>query len=407
MQTSLADFVRDTELGTEAERILRACVHCGFCNATCPTYQVLGNELDSPRGRIYLIKQALEGELVTQKTLTHLDRCLTCRNCETTCPSGVQYAHLVDIGRAVVEDKVKRPWMDRARRWGIKQLFSRAWVVSFLLALGRTVRPWLPVKQQLVIPLQRSSGSWPKPRHPRKMLTLSGCVQAAAAPQINVAAAKLLDRLGISLIETTASGCCGALEFHLNDQERGINRARENINAWIEALDNGVEAIVMSASGCGAMVKDYAYLLRNDPQYATKAKRVVKATKDLFEVLATEPLDAISMTGAHRKEPSIAYHIPCTLQHGQSLGTLSTDVLHRLGFKPSPVHDSHLCCGSAGSYSLLQPKLSKTLRQRKTQALEATGAKVIVTANIGCLMHLQAGTALPVRHWAEVVAEHL
>ena len=404
MQTSLADFVRDTELGAEAERILRACVHCGFCNATCPTYQVLSNELDGPRGRIYLIKQALEGELVTEKTLTHLDRCLTCRNCETTCPSGVQYAHLVDIGRAVVEDKVKRPWADRARRWGIRQLFSRAWLVGLLLVLGRTVRPWLPAKQQLAIPPKRTCGVWPKPRHPRKMLALSGCVQAAAAPQINIAAAKLLDRLGISLIETPASGCCGALEFHLNDQDRGINRARENIDVWIEALNNGVEAIVMSASGCGVMVKDYAYLLRNDPHYATKAKRVVNATKDLFEVLATEPLDAISVTGPER---SIAYHLPCTLQHGQSLEALSTDVLHRLGFETPPVHDSHLCCGSAGSYSLLQPKLSKTLRQRKTQALEATGAQAIVTANIGCLMHLQAGTALPVRHWAEVVAKHL
>ncbi|MCH9674036.1 MAG: glycolate oxidase subunit GlcF [Gammaproteobacteria bacterium] len=408
MQTSLADFIRDTDVGREADKILRSCVHCGFCNATCPTYQLLGNELDGPRGRIYLIKQVLEGHEATAKTLTHLDRCLTCRNCETTCPSGVEYGHLVDIGRRVVEEQVKRPWLESLQRLGIKHVFSNPTLVTALLGMGRTVRALLPAKLRQAVPVKRDAGQWPAAAHTRKMMVLSGCVQSGAAPQINIAAARILDRLGISLLDSPASGCCGALEFHLNDQSGGLGRARQNIDVWNRALDSGVEAIVMTASGCGSMVKDYAHLLRDDAQYAAKAKRVVDATKDLFEVLAGEPLETLKETvsGTAPMRP-VGYHAPCSLQHAQRLGDVGASVLSRLGFQPLSGQDAHLCCGSAGSYSLLQPKISGDLRERKVRTLEATDAELIVTANIGCMMHIQAGTQVPVRHWAEAVAARL
>ncbi|MEM7250809.1 MAG: glycolate oxidase subunit GlcF [Pseudomonadota bacterium] len=402
MQTSLADFIRNSDVGEEADSILRSCVHCGFCNATCPTYQVLGNELDGPRGRIYLIKQVLEGEPVTDKTQTHLDRCLTCRNCETTCPSGVRYGQLVDIGRKVVEERVGRPWLARLQRFGIRKVFASPGLVRLGLAMARPLKRFLPPRLRGAIPDARSAGRWPSTSHPRTMVVLSGCVQSAAAPQINVAAARILDRLGIALTDSPASGCCGALEFHLNRQDIGLDRAKANIDAWVRELDAGAEAIVMTASGCGAMVKEYAHLLRHDSEYRDKANRVVAATKDLLEVLDGETLDALSVNSE-----SIAFHAPCTLQHGQKLAGLGERVMRRLGFSPLPFTDNHLCCGSAGSYSLLNPELAGTLRARKVAALEATKTETIVTANIGCLMHLQAGTELPVRHWAETLAERL
>ncbi len=396
MQTELADFIRHTREGREAADILRKCVHCGFCTATCPSYQVLGDDLDSPRGRIYLMKRALEGAPVTGRTRLHLDRCLTCRACETTCPSGVRYGRLVDIGRSVVEAKARRPALERVQRMALGAVLPRAPLFSLLLALGRAVRPLLPpALRQKVMP-RRSSGAWPAPRHGRRMLVLRGCVQPALAPSINAAAARVLDRMGISLIETPA-GCCGALRFHLNDQDGGRDDMRARIDAWWPSVERGeVEAIVMTASGCGATVKEYAEHLAADPRYAEKAARISAMTRDLSEVVPTAALPG-------GRKGRVAFQSPCTLQHGQKIRGRVEELLECAGYELVPVDDSHLCCGSAGTYSLLQPAIAGELRSRKLAALQADAPELIATANIGCLAHLQGGAARPVRHWIELL----
>src|SRR3954470_5960199 len=355
MQTRLADFIRDTPEGREAEDILRKCVHCGFCTATCPSYQVLGDDLDSPRGRIYLIKRALEGAPVSEKTQLHLDRCLTCRACETTCPSGVRYGRLVDIGRGVVEAKTRRGPLERAQRgllaWGLPRtrLFSAA------LRIGQLFRPLVKVP-----PRARLAGTWPAPRHRRKMLVLAGCVQPALAPSINAAAARVLDRAGISLMEAPGAGCCGGNRFHLNYQEEGRDDMRALIDAWWPLVASGeVEAIVMTASGCGVTVKEYGHLLSQDREYADKAERISAMTRDLCEVLAAEMIPAVNPRG------TVAFQSPCTLQHGQQLRDRVEPLLARAGYALTPVQDAHLCCGSAGTYSLLHPQISTELRGRK------------------------------------------
>jgi glycolate oxidase iron-sulfur subunit len=389
MQTQLADFIRDTPEGREADAILRKCVHCGFCTATCPTYQVLGDDLDSPRGRIYLIKRALEGAPVTDKTRLHLDRCLTCRACETTCPSGVQYGRLVDIGRAVVEERTQRgPW-DRFKRALLSFGVPRTGVFKFALKMGQLVG---------AAPATRAAGAWPEPRHARRMLALAGCVQPALAPSINAAAARVLDRIGISLLEVPGAGCCGAVRFHLNDQDAGRDDMRALIDAWwpIQA-----EAIVMTASGCGINVKEYGHLLAADVQYRDKAERISEMTRDLSEVIQPEALPAARQRG------KVAFHSPCTLQHGQQIRGKVEALLTRVGYELAPVRDAHLCCGSAGAYSLLQPAIANELRTRKLAALEEGAPTAIATANIGCLTHLQQPTATPVRHWIELVDEAL
>src|SRR5688572_4843657 len=388
MQTDLADFVRDTPEGREAQAILRKCVHCGFCTATCPTYQVLGDDLDSPRGRIYLMKRALEGAPVTERTRLHLDRCLTCRACETTCPSGVQYGRLVDIGRAVVEERTRRsPW-DRLRRAALAFFVPSTRLFGAALRIGRLFRPSLRK-------LKRPAGAWPAARHERKMLALAGCVQPALAPSINAAAARVLDRSGISLVEVPGAGCCGALRFHLNYQEQGRDDMRALIDAWWPLVERGeVEAIVMTASGCGVTVKDYGHLLAQDPAYREKAARISALTRDLSEVI---PLQEGKAKGR------VAFHSPCTLQHGQQIRGRAEALLTAAGYELTPVNDAHLCCGSAGTYSLLQPQISRELRGRKLAALQAGAASQIATANIGCLVHLQAGSDLPVRHWIELL----
>ncbi len=399
MQTELAAFIRDTPQGREADAILRKCVHCGFCTATCPTYQLLGDELDGPRGRIYLIKQALEGAPVTAKTRLHLDRCLTCRACESTCPSGVQYGRLADIGRELVEQRVPRGAWQRGVRAALAFALPRRVLFGALLRLGRMFRFLFP---GLVPAPAAPAGAWPAPRHARRMLVLAGCVQPALAPRINAAAARVLDRCGISLIEAPGAGCCGALRFHLNLHEQGRDDMRALIDAWWPAVARGeIEAIVMTASGCGSTVKEYGHLLAHDPAYRDKAARISALTRDLSEVIPAQAIPGRAGLGR------IACHSPCSLQHGQQLRGGVEALLARAGFELTPVPDAHLCCGSAGTYSILQPALSRELRTRKLAALQSGMPVGIVTANIGCLTHLQGGTSTPVCHWVELLDEAL
>ncbi len=398
MQTALADFIRGTDHGKEAEAILRACVHCGFCTATCPTYQLLGDELDSPRGRIYLIKQVLEGEQPTATTQLHLDRCLTCRSCETTCPSGVRYGRLLDIGREVVDVRVARPWLDRVTRRTLRAIIPHRRRFGALMQLGQAVRPLMPGAIKRTIPPRSRAASWPQSSHPRTMLVMQGCAQAALAPEINAAAARVLDRLGVSLVAAEDT-CCGALSHHLSAPEEALGFVRRNIDAWWPHVEGGAEAIVMTASGCGVMVKEYGYLLRHDSAYADKAARVSELTRDLCEIVGAEDVSALRVQARQR----VAFHTPCTLQHGQKLNGVVESILHRIGFSLTPVADPHLCCGSAGTYSILQRDLAGRLKDNKLRALQAGDPDVIATANIGCLSHLAAGAAVPVRHWIQLL----
>lgn len=408
MDTRLADFIRESRAGQVAEEILRTCVHCGFCTATCPTYQLLGDELDGPRGRIYLIKQVLEGREVTEKTRSHLDRCLTCRSCETTCPSGVKYSRLLDIGREVVEAKLKRPLKEAIPRALLKEVLPRPALFGAAVAVGRALRPLLPgALADKLPPAQPAGRPWPaKAGHRRRMLALGGCVQPSLAPNINAATARVLDRLGIALFEAAKAGCCGAVRFHLNDHERARDDMRRNIDAWWPHVENGVEAIVVTASGCGVQVRDYGHLLADDAVYAEKAARISELCRDPSEVVAAEGerLRALLPVAGRGK---LAFHSPCTLQHGLKIRGVAEGLLAAAGYALTPVADGHLCCGSAGTYSVLQPEISVKLRDNKLDALHAGSPDVLATANIGCLTHLQAGSALPVRHWIELIDEAL
>ncbi|MQT43653.1 MULTISPECIES: glycolate oxidase subunit GlcF [unclassified Pseudomonas] len=400
MQTTLSQEARQLPRAEEAERILRSCVHCGFCNATCPTYQLLGDELDGPRGRIYLIKQVLEGNDVTRKTQAHLDRCLSCRNCETTCPSGVDYHNLLDIGRAVVDSAVQRPLGQRLLREGLRAVVPKPGLFKGLLGSGQVFRAVLPATLQSKLPHNvEPAKARPTRRHARQVLMLEGCVQPGLSPNTNAATARVLDRLGISITPTREAGCCGAVDYHLDAQAAGLNRARRNIDAWWPSIEQGAEAIVQTASGCGAFIKEYGHLLSTDPAYADKAKRVSALAKDLVEVLRDEPLETLAISSSQR----VAFHCPCTLQHAQKLGGAVESVLTRLGFNLTTVPDSHVCCGSAGTYSLTQPELSRQLRDNKLNALESGKPELIITANIGCQTHLNGAGRTPVRHWIELV----
>jgi len=404
MQTQLSPEFQGTPDGQAAEAILRKCVHCGFCTATCPTYQLLGDELDGPRGRIYLMKQVLEGAEPTRTTQQHLDRCLTCRNCESTCPSGVDYGHLVDIGRKIVDAKVPRPAGERAVRWLLKEglpspLFGPA------MKLGQLVRPLLPASLKNKVPAPQNAGAWPTRLHKRKVLMLAGCVQPAMMPNINRATARVLDAAGIQTVVAPEAGCCGAVKFHLNDQDGGKAQMRANIDAWWPHVQAGVEAIVMNASGCGVTVKEYGHILRDEPEWATKAEHISSLTKDLSELL---PELVPVLQGKVSPEPKLAFHPPCTLQHGQQLKGGVERHLGALGFDIQiSRNEAHLCCGSAGTYSVLNPGIAHTLRDRKLGHLGELRAQTIVSANIGCITHLQSGTDTPVRHWVEVLDEAL
>jgi glycolate oxidase iron-sulfur subunit len=383
----------------EAEDILRSCVHCGFCTATCPTYQHFGDERDGPRGRIYLIKQLLETNKATEKTQTHLDRCLTCRSCETTCPSGVKYGRLADIGRGIVEEKLTRKPRDRFIRWSLRKILPYPKRFGFLVFWGQLFRPLLIGKLKAKVPPKKIASAWPVSNHTRKMIALAGCAQSITTPNTNAASARVLDKLGITLVEAPKAGCCGAVDYHLAAHDDGLNAMRRNIDAWWPAIEAGAEAIVMTASGCGVMVKEYGELLADDPHYAEKAQRVTKLTKDISEILSKEDLGSLNIKD---KKPT-AYHCPCTLQHGQQLTGGVENILKNAGLPLTKVKDKHLCCGSAGTYSILQPNTSQQLLDNKLAALTIGQPEQIVTANVGCQMHLETKAGIPVKHWIELL----
>jgi len=399
MQTNIPQDILDTPQGKEANDILRSCVHCGFCTATCPTYQELGDELDGPRGRIYLIKEVLEGSEVTEKTQQHLDRCLTCRACETTCPSGVEYAHLTEIGKAIVEEKVGRPLGQRLLRSALVNILPNRTLFSALMAVGRIFRPVMPKSLKAKIPKGKKVVAYPAKEHLRKVLLIEGCVQPSMSPEIDVATAHVLDTLGIQILRTGQAQCCGAVENHLHAKEAGLNRVRANIDAWLPYIELGVESILSTASACALEIKEYAHLLKNDPEYADKAKVIADKARDLVEVLSVEDLSAFQLDAPKR----IAFHAPCTLQHGQHLNGSVEQVLQSIGYELMPVADAHLCCGSSGTYSILQPKLSTQLRENKLNHLLAGKPQLIATANVGCLHHLAAGTSMEVVHWVTLL----
>jgi glycolate oxidase iron-sulfur subunit len=405
MKTSLTTPIQQTSWGEEADSILRACVHCGFCTAVCPTYQLLGNELDSPRGRVYLIKSSLEGYQISRQTQQHLDRCLTCLACETTCPSGVQYRRLIEIGRSLVATQVNRPLQENLWRWGLRTVLPHPTRFHWLLNLGRLARPILPAALQQKIPSQTGKKKyfWPIPNHVRHMMVFEGCVQPSLAPQINIATAYVLDKLGISLLRNS-KGCCGALNYHLGAHEEGLRQMRQVIDECWPFLETGCEAIVVTASGCASFIKEYGYLLKDDPIYAEKAAHVSQNTYDLSEVLSREDINRLLPSSPPSINP-VALHQPCTLQHGQKIVGLIEPILSAIGFELTTVPDSHLCCGSAGAYSMLQPTIAHALLTRKLKALHSGNPQVIATANIGCQMFLQSQTKLPVKHWIELIAE--
>lgn len=401
MQTNLADFVKNTSEGREAEAILRKCVHCGFCNATCPTYQLFGDELDGPRGRIYLIKEVLEGSGISRRTQYHLDRCLTCRACETTCPSGVHYSRLFEIGRNIVDEKIPRRFLDKARRSVLNFILPRPITFASLIKIARVAKPFLPQIISQQISLAADPGKWPKPRHKKKFLLHQGCVQRSLAPRINAAAARVLDKVGISLIPTTGSRCCGAINQHLGKETTARQVMRRNMDRLLEQLDSGAQGIVTTASACSLMFKEYADLFASDNNYSDKARQLTNLTTDISELVSNE-VD-LSPLIRNIRPIRVAFHEPCTLQHGQGLSGQVERILTTLGLELCAVPDHHICCGSAGTYSVMQPEISAKLRENKLSALCQAQPDVIATANIGCLTHLASTSHIPVQHWIEVV----
>lgn len=400
MRTVIQGPMAGTSGAAIAEQALRACVHCGMCNATCPTYQLSGDELEGPRGRIYLMKQVLEGAQPTRLTLDHLDSCLSCRACETTCPSGVQYHRLYDIGHAAVAEAVARPWRERMLREAIRRVTVSPALFGLAVMLGRMVRFALPDVLKAKIPPRVVVGSRPAATHRRTMLMLTGCVQSAVAGHFNATTARVFDLLGVQLIEAPRAGCCGAVSFHLDAADKAQAQARANLDAWAPLIEAGAEALIVNSSGCAAFIRDYPDVLRDDPAYRDLARRVADLVRDPIEVLEAAPELAPRQAPA---APRIAVHEPCTLQHGLKLTGRIGGLLARLGYDPQPVADNHLCCGSAGAYSLLQPEMSGRLKANKLAALNASEPAAIFTANIGCWMQLGSDSPVPVRHWIEAV----
>ena len=406
MLTGLPEEFLKTPDGLEADRILRSCVHCGFCTANCPTYRLLGDELDSPRGRIYLIKNLLEGNETTRMTLQHLDRCLTCRSCETYCPSGVEYGHLLDIGRINIESRVTRTIFDKLTRFIFRQLFPYRKRFGMALALARISRPVMPRKLKNMIPVKNNYFDYRSGIHDRKVILFSGCVQPSISPEINVSAGKVLDKLGITAMTIKEEGCCGAIDYHMAAGESAKQFIKNNIDCWWPYVEKNVEAIITTASGCGVMIKEYGYILRNDPDYAAKAEKISALARDIVEVTDDE-MTASFVNDFNAGDQTIAFHSPCTLQHGQKLNGVTESLLSRLGFNLVAVKDSQICCGSAGIYSLLQSELSGQLGKQKISSLQAQGPDEIITANIGCQLQLQQAASVRVRHWIDLLADRL
>ena len=401
MQTRLSSSLLETDWGKEADSILRTCVHCGFCTATCPTYQLTGDELDGPRGRIYLIKQALEEATVTKKTRTHLDRCLVCRSCETTCPSGVRYHNLLQIGKQAVDARVERSLGERLLRRGMRSILPYPARFAPLFRLGALFKPLMPAALKAKMPVVHAPGARPARAHERNIILFEGCVQSVVASSINAAASRVLDRLEIGCITANGEGCCGAVSNHTGDIPAGVEMARRNIDSWLPHLDAGAEAIVTTASACGLEIREYPELLKNDPAYLPAAERIASAVMDISEFLSQSvDRSGLSLT---QPLPQISFHAPCTLQHGLKQAGTVEGLLQQLGFNVTTPADAHLCCGSAGTYSILQPEMARQLRDNKLDKLGAAGADVIATANIGCMMHLQSGTGTEVRHWIEII----
>ena len=401
MQTRLTEQFLADPRGQRANEILRKCVHCGFCNATCPTHEILGNELDGPRGRIYQIKQILEGQSYSHETRQHLDQCLTCLNCETTCPSGVDYGELLDIGREIIEENTSRPLFDRFRRYLIRESLAYPDRFAVLLGMGRIVRPFLPPRLQAGIPAKSPTTKRPVCSHSRKVLLAEGCVQPVLSPSITAATCRVLDQLDIEAITENPPACCGALHHHTSAPEQALNFARSRIDAWWPHVEAGIEAIISTASGCGVHIKHYGKLLEHDMEYAEKSRKINELTKDLVEVIDQEDTTRLRPN----RDCTVACHSPCTLQHGQKLAGRIESLLDSMGVKRISFNESHLCCGAAGSYTLLQPTLSRQLKKRKLENISREQPDMIVTANIGCLHHLASGTSIPVRHWVELIAD--
>lgn len=400
MQTNLHSSFLNTAIGDEAKAILRSCVHCGFCTATCPTYLELGDERDGPRGRIYLIKQLLETGEASENTRNHLDKCLSCRSCETTCPSGVEYARLADIGKEIIESQQTRPLKQRWVRWALRQVLPYRNRFTALLRVGQVLRPLMPNTVKRKIPLKVTAPAWPKIKHSRTMLLLAGCAQPGATPATNAAAARVLDKLGVSLLEAPKAGCCGAVSYHLSKHEEGLDFMRRNIDAWWPYIEDGAEALVTTASGCGVMVQDYGALLKSDTAYAYRAKRVSQLAKDISQVISVADIKKLSPKSDKLKT---AVHCPCSLQHGLKLSNSVDSLLAAAGLPLAKTKDKHLCCGSAGTYSILQPKMSQTLLDNKLAALNVDSPERIVTGNVGCQLHLGTKSAVPVLHWIELL----
>lgn len=405
MQTNISEKYKQTAHGQEAESILRACVHCGFCTATCPTYQLLGDELDGPRGRIYQIKQVLEGGEVTNTVRQHLDRCLTCRSCETTCPSGVQYGRLIDIGREVVEQQSERPLKERVMRAALRHILPYPQRTKVLMGAGYLVKNFTPAKLTKKLPPQQGTRKhrWEVKPQTRKVLAFNGCVQSIATPSVNAATARVLEKLGVELVNIEKAGCCGAVDQHLAAPESAKNFMRHNIDAWWPEIEAGAEAIAVTASGCGVMIKDYGHLLKDDPVYAEKAAQISMLAKDISEILRDLDIPEVPAQQIPEGMKKVAFHSPCTLQHGQQLNGVVESILRKAGFTLTAVADAHLCCGSAGTYSILQPELSRQLLSNKLDALQASEPDIITTANIGCQMHLGSEAHKKVIHWIELL----
>jgi glycolate oxidase iron-sulfur subunit len=400
MQTNLAPKFQQGHHAEAIETILRKCVHCGFCNATCPTYQLRGDELDGPRGRIYQMKQFFEGEPANAEMLKHLDRCLTCRACETTCPSGVKYSHLLEIGKESIEQELPRPWWDRARRWGIVRFINSGWLFALSIRIGQAFAWILPAKLKASVPLRQTPVACANTTHARKVLMLAGCVQPALAPNTNACASNLLNKFGIEVIEVPGNLCCGAAAFHTSEPEYGMQQVKQLIDSWWPHIEAGVEAIVVTATGCGVSVKDYGRLLADDSGYADKGQRVSSLYCDLVEFVEAEVEPA---NPSELPAKRVAVHTPCTMQHGLGFNNRIERLLAKVGYEICQVEDTHLCCGSAGTYSMLQPGLATQLRENKIKALSNDKPELIVTANIGCQVHLAQGNQIPVRHWVELL----